>query len=74
MQSIEEYPQLPKPFVHIFRIEGYSAVKIYYIFGSFVAEVKDGWDGRNSEGKEVRAGIYFLKFYRNNVKKIIKLR
>lgn len=51
----------PNPFTKSVKIEGCSEVKIYDISGRLVTEVKDEWNGRNTEGKEVKAGIYFLK-------------
>ncbi len=64
----------PNPFTKFVKIEGCLEVKVYDISGRFVAEVKSEWNGKNSEGKEVKAGIYFLKVQGYNVEKVIKLR
>lgn len=51
-----------------------SKVKVYDITGKFIAEVKNIWDGRNTEGKEVKPGVYFLKADGKNVVKVVKVR
>ena len=64
----------PNPFMNTLKIEGCSQLKVYDISGKFIAEVKESWNGRNSEGKEVKVGVYFLKSEGMNVEKVIKLR
>lgn len=64
----------PNPFMKSVKIDGCSGVKIYDISGKFIAEVKENWNGRNSEGKEIKVGVYFLKSEGINVGKVIKLR
>jgi len=58
----------------VLRIEGCSRVKVYDVMGRFVTEVKDKWDGKDSESKELKAGVYFLKTKRKAVGKVIKLK
>ena len=64
----------PNPFIHTLSIKGCTKVKIYDISGRFVGEVKDRWDGKDIERKEVPAGIYFLKYKEKNVGKVVKVR
>lgn len=64
----------PNPFRRKLRIEGCSTVKVYDISGRFITEFKNEWDGRDVEGEEVKAGIYFLISERTNIGKVIKLR
>ncbi len=64
----------PNPFKNILNIEGCSKVKIYDISGKFVSEIKDQWDGKNSKGEEVKAGIYFIKAKGFSTKKIVKMK
>ncbi|MCK4396520.1 MAG: T9SS type A sorting domain-containing protein [Candidatus Marinimicrobia bacterium] len=64
----------PNPFTKSVKIEDCSEVKVYDITGKLVTEVKEQWDGRNTEGKEVKAGIYFLKSKGKSFGKVTKLR
>ena len=66
----------PNPFygsTKIYSKEG--SVKIYDKTGMFVTEVINGvWDGRNMKGREVLAGIYFVKSNTNKTMKVVKIR
>jgi beta-lactamase superfamily II metal-dependent hydrolase len=64
----------PNPFTNRLRIEGYSRIKVYNISGRFVAKFKQEWNGKDINGEEVSAGIYFLRFKRENIGKVLKLR
>ncbi|MCK4576547.1 T9SS type A sorting domain-containing protein [candidate division WOR-3 bacterium] len=64
----------PNPFRNILHIKCSSKVKIYDSSGKFVTEVKSEWDGRNAEGKNIKAGIYFLKADGKPVGKVVKVR
>lgn len=64
----------PTPFRNALIIESPSKVKVYDITGKFITEVKNIWDGRNTEGKEVKPGVYFLKADGKNIVKVVKVR
>ena len=64
----------PNPFTNRLRIEGCSKVKVYDISGKFITEFRQEWDGKDINGKEVSAGIYFLRSKRENIGKVLKLR
>lgn len=68
---------LPNPFIDYLKIlcPDLGNVCIYDISGKKVGQVNNGiWNGRNSEGKEVQAGTYFLISEGYNPVKVIKLK
>ncbi|MFA5033349.1 MAG: T9SS type A sorting domain-containing protein [bacterium] len=66
----------PNPFYGSTRIYSEeNSVKIYDKTGTFVTEVINGvWNGKNIRGKEVLAGIYFVKSVTNKTMKVVKIR
>jgi phosphatidylserine/phosphatidylglycerophosphate/cardiolipin synthase-like enzyme len=72
--SLNKIRIFPNPFTNRLRIEGCSKINVYDISGKFVAEFKREWDGKDINGEEVSAGIYFLRFKRENIGKVLKLR
>jgi len=72
--SLNKIKVFPNPFTNKLRIEGCSKIKVYNISGRFVAEFEQEWDGKDINGEEVSAGIYFLRFKRENIGKVLKLR
>ncbi len=47
---------------------------LHAISGKFVTVFEQEWNGKDINGEEVRAGIYFLRFKRENIGKVLKLR
>ena len=63
----------PNPFFNSLKIKGCLKTRIYDISGKFISEVEDRWNGRDSQGKEVPPGIYFLKLNGKSVGKVVKV-
>ena len=79
----------PNPFNSSLRISYYALktgevkLRVYDILGRRVSEVRHvvsapgywsmGWDGRDSDGKEIASGIYFLRLETNTMSEIKKV-
>ena len=74
--SLKVLEVYPNPFHARTKIYGTNAqVGIYSLSGRLVGRTNNSiWNGRDSDGKEVQSGIYFLKAKGYNPVKIMKLR
>jgi len=72
--NLKKMKVFPNPFINVLGMEGCLNVKIYDLTGRFIAEVLNEWDGKNSEGKKVKAGVYFLKTKDCKIRKVVKIR
>ncbi|MCK4321149.1 T9SS type A sorting domain-containing protein [candidate division WOR-3 bacterium] len=70
----DEISVFPNPFMSLVRFYGCSVVKIFDVSGKFVAETKNTWNGKDSQGQPVPPGIYFLNSDGKYVGKVVKVR
>ena len=64
----------PNPFFHTLHIHGDSSIQIFDIAGKFITEVKEQWNGKDAQGRNIPPGIYFLKADGKPVGKVVKVR
>lgn len=72
-QGLKAYPN---PFYACTKISGSNEeLKVYDLGGRTIGITKDGlWNGKDLKGKEVRAGIYFVRTQTDESLKLIKIR